>query len=272
MLPPKTYSPLFKIKRILLILRWLLGFPLKAENEEFNEFTFQPCMEYSRYILFLIIFTASQFYNTYLFISFGIKDSFFEVAHKYITEALGFSILDIVIVMWMPFISSLSTTFYMLSFKNKSKEISQICLKMTNMKEILDEYLASSSLQNTKSKVKISLTLFIAAILFSSVTVTLYCASNYLLIDQVLLKFFPLSRSQVWIMCILMSISAFCWVYPMITLSADMVTCHILEELGYIYLTWNNVLASGQKVNDTVQESSNHYKFLKENENLEKQR
>ena len=29
--------------------------------------------------------------------------------------------------MWMPFISSLSTTFYMLSFKNKSKEKHQIC-------------------------------------------------------------------------------------------------------------------------------------------------
>ena len=272
MIPPKTNSPLFRIKRILLILRWLLGFPLKAENEEFNEFTFRPCLEYSRHALFLIIFLAPQFYIQYLFASFEGNANFFEATQNYITEALGFSILDIVIVMWLPCICSLSTTFYMFSFKNKSKEISQICLKMTNIKDILEEYLASFSLQTIKSKVKISLTLFIIAILFSSVTVTFYCISNYQLINQILVRFFPLSWIQIWLMTISMAISAFCWVYPMISISADMVTCHIMEEMGDIYLTWNNVLAFGQRHNDTVHESPNEFKLIKENENLEKQR
>ena len=272
MLPLKTYSPLFKIKRILLILRWLLGFPLTAENEEFNEFTFRTCIEYPRYVLFLIIFLAPQFYNSYLFTSFRNNGNFFEVTHEYMTEALGFSILDIIIIMWLPCICSLSTTFYMISFKNKSKEISHICLRMTNMKEILDEYLFSSSLQKIESKMKISLTLFIIAILIPSVTVTFYCISQYLLIDQILVKSFPVSRSQIWIMSISNGISAFCWVYPMISISADMLTCHILEEMGDIYLTWNNVLEFGHRFNDTVHESPNQNRLLEENDNLEKQR
>ena len=116
-----TFSPLFRVKKILLILRWLLGFPLKARNQQFNEFKFYPILEYTRYATYLAIIFAANFYNMYSFMELAHLSNPLEVYKEYFITLLGFTMLDIFVIVTIPYITFISTAFYLNSFKKMSK-------------------------------------------------------------------------------------------------------------------------------------------------------
>ena len=53
------FSPLYRVRKVLIGLRWCFGFPLKATNIAFNDMVFEPCLEYARYFAFLFAFLLS---------------------------------------------------------------------------------------------------------------------------------------------------------------------------------------------------------------------
>ena len=272
MLPQNQFSPLFKIKRILLVLRCLLGFPLKAVNNNFNEFTFQPWIEFPRYALFLVFFFAPQIYNAYLFTAYSSYNNMFPATKEYFSEALGYTNLDIFIVMWFPWVCLLSTIFYMVSFKKNIGNINQVCLKMTNIKKILSDYFPASMESKIKSKRTTSFGLFISALLASLLTLVLYCASIHSTIHKFLLSIVSLTPIQLWIFTINVIISSCCWIYPTVSMSADLVTCVILEDMGNIFQRWETVLAFDQRIHDQNQFSVGNHTESKENKKSENKR
>lgn len=269
---PQSFSPLFKIKKILLILRCFLGFPLKGGNEEFNEFVFRPVIEYPRYAVFIILYFGPQFYNLYVFTADNPSKNMIEISISYSEVALGYTALDLMIVMWIPIVCLTSATFYLISFKKKTSDINHICLEMTMVKELLSDVLIKTGDSNKKSKMNISLRLFISALIIWPVILVLYCGSMYLTMSTVFVNEVSFAQPQMWLVMINDLISSFCWIYPTIAMSADLVTCHILEEMGDIYLSWNNVLVVDLVVPDTDKYSVHHSVELKDKENSETQR
>ena len=245
---------------------------MKAENTDFNEFTFRPFIEYPRYALFIAIWFVPQFYGSYVIMANNPSKSYIELTTKYFEVSLGYTALDIIIVMWIPWVCLTSATFYMISFKKKAGHISKVCLEMAKTKELLSDLLIEREASHKKSKLKISLRLFFSALMISLVILVLYCCSMYLTITQVMVNELSLTKTQMWILIINDFIPSFCWIYPTIAMSADLVTCHILEEMGDIYLSWNKILAYDLRIPHANKYSVYHLMELKENENSETQR
>ena len=261
MLPSEILSPLSKIKRIISILRLLIGFPLKCHNGDLNKLTFNPWIEYPKYALYLMIFVVPHIYYLYVFSTIDSNRNVFETYITYMAESLGYSMLDTMIVMWIPSVCFTSTAFYMISFKNKAKEISKVCLEMSNVKEAVGELTVKSRDPKQKSKMTFSDTMFISMVLLSFLILILFIFSTCHSIDEFLSNYLSTSNSQLWLLKLSIVIYSCCWVYPTISMSADILTCHILKEMGDLYLSWSKALA----FNDRIR---NELEFSAENQSL----
>ena len=78
---------------------------------------------------------------------------------------------------------------------------------------------------------------------------------------------FYLTETQMWILIINDTIQSFCWTYPFMSISADLMTCHVIEEMGNIYWNWNNVLEMDLKKRDVETTSLDKHFMLNGGEN-----
>ena len=163
-------------------------------------------------------------------------------------DSLGYSMLDTMIVTWIPLVCFTSTVFYMISFKNKAKEISKVCLQMSNVKEALGEVTVKLREPKQYSKMTFSDTMFLSMVLLSLTVLILFIFSMWNSMDEFLSNYLSSSNNQLWLLKLNIVIYSCCWVYPTISMSADILTCHILKEMGDLYQSWNNALAFNNKV------------------------
>ena len=61
----RSFSPFYKVKKELWVLRHIFGFPLIATNDGFDDFKFNPWLEIFRYLIFWILFCCSSSYGFY---------------------------------------------------------------------------------------------------------------------------------------------------------------------------------------------------------------
>ena len=241
---PARFSPLFRIRKILLFLRWFSGFPLKSKNKEFNQFEFFPCLEYTRHSLYIACFILPLSYNTYSFTKFDNLNDPIEVITKF-WRYIGYSLLDICVIYTIPYINMISSTFYLRSFKKMALKFNEICLNLTNLNKELNQSLDLMSIGNKKrSKTRISLKLFRFGIFIAAMILILNGISMYILIYGNLHDFTtsPITYVQKHIFFLNNNVSSFCWVYPYITISADLIICEILEHTKEMYIHWNKIL------------------------------
>ena len=62
MAAPRGDSPFYEIRRSLVLLRWMLGFPLQAKDESYTEFIFITWLECLRFFIMLLLTLAGNFY------------------------------------------------------------------------------------------------------------------------------------------------------------------------------------------------------------------
>ena len=256
MLSSEILSPLSKIKRIIFILRLLIGFTFKSHNNDFNKLIFNPWIEYPKYAFNMMIFFVPHIYYLYVFSTIDSNKNVFETYITYLAESLGYSMLDTMIVTWIPLVCFTSTAFYMISFKNKAKEISKVCLEMSNVKGAVGELTIKQREPKQKSKMTFSDTMFLSMVLLSLLILILFIFSTCHSMDEFLSKYLSSSNSQLWLLKINIVIYSCCWVYPTISMSADILTCHILEEMGDLYLSWNKTLVLNNKTCDELELSA----------------
>ena len=236
-----NFSPLFKARKILLILRCLLGFPLKAQHQELNEFKFCSFLEYTRYSIYLALIFVTNFYNIHLFMELSQLSNPVEVYKEYFTRILGFTTLDILVLTSMPYITWISTAFYLNSFKKMAANISHVCKFLTNLNKELHEAVHLQMTYKRNSKLRLSYKLFFFGAFCSILILLTYLTSFYIVMEAVANEY-PMSQAQKLTFSVSSIILAFCWIYPSMTMSADFIVCHILEETGDVYLIWNDLL------------------------------
>jgi hypothetical protein len=242
---PARFSPLFRIRKILLFLRLFLGFPLKPENKEFNEFVFQSCLEYTRYSVYLACFFLPAFYNMYSIMKLTDLNNPLEAIANFFMQLFGYTALDLVVVMTIPYTIVVSNTFYLRSFKKVALRFSQICLNLTNLSKELNESVdLMSTGKKKRTHMRISLKLFFAGFLITFMVLILWNIVYYMIIQDNLeeLTNSHIADVQKYILMVNILVTSFCWAYPCITISADLIICEILEQTGEIYLHWNTIL------------------------------
>ena len=234
------FSPLFRVRNILWILRWSFGFPLKAKNKAFNEFVFLPCLEYTRYAVYLCFFFLSFFCMTYPKMKANKLDNALEAVQQ-IYHRLGFTLLDISVVIGLPLINLMSSAFYLASFRKEATRISKVCLHLTTLKKELYDMSDKEINQVKQSYSKRSLKLVVFGISFAGVFWILSVAM-FIEIQEGLFNKLFVSSEDIFLYLVGLVIFPGCWIYPCIAISADFIICHLLDEIAETFSKWNSIL------------------------------
>lgn len=184
-------------------------------------------------------------YNTYSLMINGSLNNPFEAIMKFYRKIFGFTMLDVFVVLTIPYTNILSNTFYLRSFKNAALKFSNICVTLTNLNKELNESLdLISSSEKKMPRMGISLKIFISSSFIASIIILLQCVSMFMMLQgniQDIIKV-PITDGQRYIYFVNLFVCTLCWEYPCITISADLIICEILEKHGEIYLHWNEML------------------------------
>ena len=243
----KTYSPFFKIRRTLNLLRWVLGFPLKPMDDSFTNFEFKPRLEIFK---FFAVISFPIILHVYLVIIFVTTDGNLE---NYIAFMKGVyyhysrsKIDHLVVLTWTAIIFVvLNVNFYV--FKNNTKVINEFGSQFCYVKATLISLLKNiSQYKDLKSNKKIF-------------------ASEYLLIFGQILNIIATCLFSVWLyktteiigngktFPILQGIRCFAFLlfyalqvsstlFGPMSSTVELIICQCINEMAYLFEDWKRLL------------------------------
>ena len=236
------FAPLFKVRKILLILRWFFGLPLKSRNEAFTEFVFKPCLEWTRYCVYLCCFFGANFYLAYPIMKDDHSDNPFQAIQLYF-NSLGFTLLDTLVILSSLCINTTSSIFYLTSFRKGANSISKVCLRLTDLRKELYDVSDRANIKPKQFHLKLSLKLVLFGIYLSGVVSMSFVIIILIILQERILGVVMLgSRLQKCPYLFVCGVFHCCGIYPCITISADFIICHILDVVGKEFSKWNVVL------------------------------
>ena len=226
------FSPFYKVRNLVSILRWMLGFPLKPTNEALNHFEFNPFLEYARHALFLCIPTVSTGYCAYVHMKQTQIWNPILAMRENITR-VGISDLDLACMMSLSAINLVSNSIYLVSFKNRYFGLNRICNLLT---EINQEtwYAAEGSNFTSKSRNKMlyGRLIYIIGIFTLAVGMFASCWSAIILENisdsENIIYETPITEKVFFCVFIIMLYGSY--VYPPMGISADFVVCYLVNE------------------------------------------
>ena len=239
-LPEHQFSPFYRVRRILIILRLCFGFPLTSRNVAVTEMSFQPCKEYTRYVAFLSFFIASI-----SFVMFKIKElknleSYVETFHHYF-EGIGFTVYDSIMFHSTPYLNMISTVFYLYAFRNNFVKINKICTKLTVINKSLNQLMNKNGIPSKGFVREKSMRVIILGIIFSILIQSTHVAIWSFALENGVLGSSTTSIWEKYLVSIAFVIYNICWTYPCIAMSADFIAYHILNEIKHCFENWNRI-------------------------------
>ena len=161
---------------------------------------------------------------------------------KYFTDFLGFTVLDILVFWSVPYTSLISCTIYLFSFKKIFPSFSDVCSVLTVINKNMCDSPNLELETKKRHRFNISMKLFILEFILAMSILMLYAVCFPMVLNDEIFMKSPLSVVDETIFIISVIVHTLCWVFPPITITADIVVCHMLEEMGETYLAWNNLL------------------------------
>ena len=135
-----TNSPLYEIQRPLKLLRWIGGFPIKAVDSSFSQFTFIPWLEYIRFCFLILVFVMEYIY---LMVKVLLYDgNLYSVYTFYETNYNKFSAskIDQFSTVFFNHITTISfSVVFILVFKSNASSISELCTDAKELKSMLNK-------------------------------------------------------------------------------------------------------------------------------------
>ena len=252
---PINFSPLFGIRYLLFILRWCLGFPLTIIGPNYNEFLFKLHLECTRFFLYLFIFSASAFYVIYIIMKRHNFNNLVE-AYTYYFKSVGFTSFDSLVVNFLPYTNILASCFYFCSFRKHATRISKICVLLTDVKMTISIISRRSGISSKYNTFKAPVRLMVCGISIASVFQIAFVIAYFAASQNGTLSSPLITNVEKCLVLIAFVIYDFCWVYPPMAISADLLIYHLLKEISDIFLKWNTILKP-QKRNITYIKTNN---------------
>ena len=165
----------------------------------------------------------------------------FESLHK-LSKSFGFTLLDVLVIVTIPYINIISSFFYLLSFKTEASSISKVCLYLTDLNKELYALSDSTLIKWKQSFLTKSLKLVIFAFCIKGIVLIFNIMAFLWALKNDIFSNVLMENDQKLLYPIAVVIHLYCCVYPSIAISADFVTCHILNEVGETFSLWNTLL------------------------------
>ena len=247
----RQYSPLFKIKKILYLLRWVFGFPLISTNDSFSEFEFKFWIELLRHILYICSGWTALGYVFYIFSKYATEDNPW-LAYTETMRRIGYSDLDIATWMCMPFVGAVSNTIYFCSFKRALGGINTVSRCLTKLNEEFRHHLASCNFESLKYETKVTRLKnyvdFAWVIAFGAIAIGMF---TYFL-SSMIFEMYPEDLTVIDKVTFVIAIitAATTYVYPPMAMSADAVVCCLIEETQNVFGKFKMVIAPRNKLSE----------------------
>ena len=244
----KIYSPFYKVRKTLKLLRCILGFPLKPSNESFTEFIFNFWLEIFRFLIILVIPTILHIYLFIVFITLdGTLENFTLFYYELYTH-YSTSILDIIVVIIWTLVISISMVAYLVIFCRSTETINQFCNEFCMAKSKLGSLLQRHKIQQYKTctdQLESSHLLLIFGQILTLIATSMFTAwlfavvkiiskdhEGYPLLDGVyafgLLLLYMLQVSNT--------------LFGPLSCAVELINCHIINELADLFDDWQKLL------------------------------
>lgn len=141
-----TNSPLYEIKRILKILRWIGGFPIKPLDSSFSQFIFIPWLEYIRFCFLILVFVMEYIYLMIKVLIYG--GNLYNVYTFYETNYNKFSAskIDQFSTIFFNHITTISfSAVFIFVFKSNASSIGELCTDTKELRSMLKPMLIKNS-------------------------------------------------------------------------------------------------------------------------------
>ena len=222
------FSPFYKVKKVLWGLRWFLGFPFKPSNAAFNQFSFNPWLEYARYTLYIFIPCLCLGYANYLCMKAQNNGNPFTAMHA-IFNRIGLSTLDMVVIFSVGVFNLLSNSLYLNSFRKGLAGINKISRYLTLVNEKLYGIRRGLNLTTHQPKCRqayVFLALVCAIPAFASGMLAVFW--YHALLNETPAQ--DISKWEKVAFCFANPIFNIFLMYPPMAVSADFIVCHLLKE------------------------------------------
>ena len=130
----ETHSPLYKVRRLLRLLRCAFGFPIQATNKSYTTFRFLPWLEYSRFVMLPSIVLLEYVCMVILLLIYdGNLNNIIKIKqacyNNFSTSKVDHIALNLVIIICL-----LSSLLYLFVFQYNSHLINQLCEGIYDLK------------------------------------------------------------------------------------------------------------------------------------------
>ena len=260
------YSPLYKVRIPLNILRCMFGFPIQAINETFTRFRFSNLWESIRLVLFLSMFLLEFviMFGLLLIVDGNLSNVQrikLDCWNNFSTSKIDHIALFIVIA-----IGVISSFVYLFVFKHSTPLINELCEEMNDMKLKLSTITNENGLerQSIGSCVANSTkTMVLGQILCLSTSILFGCWA-YLILQPIAYEgvfmrygiYFPL------IFPVIYAIETYYRLYGPITCSAELFCDQIINSITDLFDDWIKAFTSR---NDGLKHKTNYDLSLKIN-------
>ena len=146
------YSPLYKTRLTLKILRWTCGFPLQTKDDSYTVFRFVTSIEIIRFIVMFFLLKISYLYGIALILihdgNLSNVVTFYEAAFDNFTTSRTD---QIVMFVWQTFIF-FSLIAYIATFKCNTESISAYCKEISAVKSELQCHFVRNAARKKRPK------------------------------------------------------------------------------------------------------------------------
>ena len=223
---PNVFSPFFKVKKMILILRISFGLPLKPMNDAFNQFQFNYFFELLRHAFYLCIIIGGFIYTLRVhIIRTGQWNPWVAMAHD--VSLIGLTELDLAVLMAFQLANIFSNTCFFFSFKNSNANLNNLVRYLTNLNEEI--YNISESMNRTfttksKSPYKKLFVTFIISLLAAG----LYTSCWSTVLTAASTEYLPKYEHVAF--CVVLFVLYVINIYPPSAAAADFVVSHLVYE------------------------------------------
>ena len=223
----QVFSPFFKDRYQIVVLRWSLGFPLKFVDNSLTGLKFSPALEYGKHALYLGMVLVCLSYSAYLQMNRQKTWNFMSAIVSMLKE-VGISDLDIVVMSCNPFVMITSNSFYFMSFKNDHTGWNKMSKSLSNFNEEIHAYLGKK-IPGFRDRSLTGYARFFVIWLTQTVTVVMItvCWSTVFNSSELTEG---ISNAEKILFGLAQFINAACYIYPPVSYSADLVVSCVVYE------------------------------------------
>ena len=256
----RKFSPLFRVKNILFILRCVCGFPLTPTNEEFDHFEFRTWFETLKQVLYLASVAFTIGYMTFL----HMKNKDTKNPFKAMIEDLspiGISSLDLGVVLTLPMTGCISNMMYFLSFKRHHLKLNKLFRLLRDVREKLHTTKRGCNLLCRKYSI-----LYFARFIFVTSMAALAIGMLISYWSNVIFTAFTfqvMSSTDRLMYCVLVTAMYILTIYPPMATSTDVLVWHLLHELGEAFVEFKQLIKSRNERDAISQRSKDSRNWIR---------